>query len=162
MAGGVLRTAAGWFLVDDVGHFRNLVAGAAPGMGARLTILREGGAQTVEVTIGELPERGPAAAAAPGRPEPPGLSVADVTPEVAQKLRLPAGLQGVVVTEVMPGGPAAEAGLRPGDIIQEVNRSPVRSAREFARAVEQAGIRDLVVLVNRGGGTAYAVIERTG
>jgi len=66
-----------------------------------------------------------------------------------------------VVTRVAPGGPAAEAGLRPGDVIQEVNRQPVRSERGFARAVEQAGDRDVVALVNRGGTTAYVVIERT-
>jgi hypothetical protein len=41
-----------------------------------------------------------------------------------------------------------------------VNRQPVRSARDFARAVEQAGDRDVVALVNRGGTTAYIVIER--
>ena len=58
--------------------------------------------------------------------------------------------------------PAVSAGLRPGDVIQEVNRKPVRSAAEFAREVEQARGRDIVVLVNRGGSTAYAVIERAG
>ena len=85
----------------------------------------------------------------PGRPASAGVSVEDVTPDVARKRGLPAGLQGVVVIEVLPGGPAAEAGVRPGDVIQEVNRRPVRSAREFARAVAQAGGGDLVVLVNR-------------
>jgi hypothetical protein len=43
-----------------------------------------------------------------------------------------------------------------------VNRKPVRPAEEFARAVGQARGRDIVVLVNRAGGTAYAVIERAG
>jgi serine protease Do len=66
------------------------------------------------------------------------------------------------VTDVMPGGPAAEAGLRPGDVIQEVNRKPVRSAQDFARELQQARGRDVVLLVNRGGSTAYAVLERAG
>jgi serine protease Do len=150
--------------VEDVGHFRNLVAGAAPGTKAKLTLLREGREQTVEVTTGEAPERTAAAtpAAVPGRPASSGVSVEDVTPDVARKLGLPAGLQGVVVIEVLPGGPAAEAGVRPGDVIQEVNRRPVRSAREFARAVAQAGGGDLVVLVNRHGGTMYVVVEPGG
>jgi S1-C subfamily serine protease len=52
-----------------------------------------------------------------------------------------------VVAEVLPGGLAADASLRPGDVIQEVNRRSVRSARNFARSVEQAGGRDLFVLV---------------
>jgi S1-C subfamily serine protease len=62
-----------------------------------------------------------------------------VTPDLVRKLGLPPGIQGAVVIEVLPGGLAAEAGLRPGDVIQEVNRRQVRSAGEFARAVEQAG-----------------------
>jgi serine protease Do len=148
--------------IDDVGRFRNLVAGTAPGTTLRLTVLRDGREQTLDVAVGEMPERGPATAAPPGAPERPGLSVTDVTPEVAKKLGLPPGLAGALVTEVIPGGPAAEAGLRPGDVIQEVNRKPVRSAQEFARAVARARGRDIVVLVNRGGSTAYAVIERAG
>jgi len=148
--------------VDDVGHFRNLIAGTAPGTPLKLTILREGREQTLEVTVGEAPERAPSVAAQPGAPVRPGLSVTDVTPDVAKKLGLPPGLRGALVTDVIPGGPAAEAGLRPGDVIQEVNRKPVRSAEEFAREVEQARGRDVVVLVNRGGSTAYAVIERAG
>ena len=52
--------------------------------------------------------------------------------------------------------------FRPGDVVLEVNRQPVRSAQDFARAVEQAGERDLVLLVTRDGGTAYVVVERAG
>jgi serine protease Do len=146
--------------VDDVGHFRNLIAGTAPGTRVRLTIVRDGRDRTLHVAIDALPERTPVAAPAPPRPDPLGLALADVTPEIAKKLGLRPGMKGAVVADVLPGGLAAEAGLRPGDVIQEVNRHPVRSAREFARAVEQARDRDLVLLVNRGASTAYVVIER--
>jgi serine protease Do len=79
---------------------------------------------------------------------------------VAQKLGLPPNTQGAVVAEVAPGGLAAEAGLRPGDVILEVHRQPVRSARDFVRAVEQTASQDLLVLVNRAGRTAFVAIER--
>ena len=59
-----------------------------------------------------------------------------------------------------PDGRAADAGLRPGDVIQEVNRQPVQAAKDFARAVQQAGNGDLVVLVNRNGSAAYIPIGR--
>ena len=149
--------------VTDVGHFRNLVAGTVPGTRVQLTILRNGRQQAAEVVIGEAPEPArPVAARRPARSQAglPDVAVTDVTPEVAQRLGLPPAVQGAVVTRVASGGPAAEAGLRPGDVIQEVNRQPVRSARDFARAVEQAGDRDVVALVNRGGTTTYVVIER--
>ena len=149
--------------VDDAGHFRNLVASTAPGARVRLTIVRDGRQQTVEVTVRELPERR-AVSAAPGplRPDPLGVSLSDMTPELARRLRLAPETQGAVIAEAIAGGAAAEAGLRPGDVIQEVNRRPVRSARDFAQAVEQGNTRDLVLLVNRAGSTAYVVIERGG
>jgi serine protease Do len=159
---GDVITAVDGKPVDDVGRFRNLVAGTAPGTTLKLTLLRAGREQTLDVTVGEAPDRAPAVAAEPGASRRPGLSVTDVTPDVAKKLGLPPSLKGALVTEVIPGGPAAEAGLRPGDVIQEVNRKPIRSAEDFAREVEQARGRDVVVLVNRGGSTAYAVIERAG
>jgi serine protease Do len=148
--------------VEDAGHFRNLVAGTPPGTPLRLSFVRDARTRTVEVAVGELPERAAAARPVGGRAAPPGLALADVTPDVARKLGLPAGLQGAVVADLVPGGPAAEAGLRPGDVVLEVNRQPVRSAQDFARAVEQAGERDLVLLVTRDGGTAYVVVERAG
>jgi serine protease Do len=146
--------------VGDVGHFRNLIASASPGAKARLTILRDGREQTVETEIGEMPDQAAAAVPVRARPESPGIAVTDVTPELARRLDLPPGLQGAVVTQLVPGGRAAESGLRPADIILEVNGQPVRSARDFARAVEQTGDRDVVLLVKRGPSTAYVVVER--
>ncbi len=148
--------------VDDVGHFRNLVAGTTPGTKVRLTIVRDEREQTLEFAVGELPERTPVAAKVRDQPDSLGLSVVDVTPEVARRLKLSPGLQGAVVADVVPGGLAAEAGLRPGDVIPEINRKPVRSAQDFVQAIQQAGDRDLVMLVNRGGGSGYVVIERAG
>jgi serine protease Do len=88
--------------------------------------------------------------------------VSDATPDVARAFGLRPDLQGAVVTDVAPGSAAAEAGLRPGDIVQEVDRKPVRSAQDFVREIQQARGREVVVLVNRAGSTAYAVIERAG
>jgi serine protease Do len=160
---GDVITAVGDKPVSDAGQFRNLVASTAPGTRVRLTILRDGREQKVEVAVADLPERPSAAAApVPGTSAHVGLAVADATPDVARKIGLTPGLEGALVAEVAPGSPAAEAGVRPGDLIQEVNRQPVRSAKDFAAAVEHAGNSDLVVLVNRSRGTAYLIIERAG
>src|SRR2546429_7746405 len=131
--------------IADVGRFRNLIAGIAPGTTLKLTVLRDGRKQTLDVTVGEIPERGPATAAPPSAPERPGLSVTDMTPEVAKTLGLPPGLAGALVTEGVPGGPAADAGLRPGDVLPGGNRQPVRAGEDVARAVKQARGRDIVV-----------------
>src|SRR5947208_6619316 len=161
---GDLITAIDDKAVDDVGHFRNLIAGTPPGSKVRVKVVRDGSReQTLEVDVGELPaDRGPvpASARAPASGT-LGLGILDMTPEINRKLALPPGTQGVVVAEVAPGGRAAEAGLRPGDVIQELNRQPIRSAQDFSRALQYANGRDVLVLVNRGGNAAYVAIERT-
>jgi serine protease Do len=91
---------------------------------------------------------------------PLGLSIVDPTPELAKRLDLPPGTRGVVVAEVVPGSRAAQAGLRPGDVILEVNRQPVRTVEDFTRAIQQVKDQDVVVLVNRRGSVAYIPIER--
>jgi len=150
--------------VEDAGQFRNLVAATPPGTRVRLTLVRDGNKeQTADVAIGELTDRAQAAAtpaSARAAAEPLGVSDADLTPELMQRLALPRDTRGAVVVGVAPDGRAADAGLRPGDVIQEVNRQPVQAAKDFARAVQQAGNGDLVVLVNRNGSAAYIPIGR--
>jgi serine protease Do len=163
---GDVITAIDGKAVDDSGHFRNIVAGTAPGSRVRLTVVRSGAQQIVEVAVAELADREqaarPSAVPAPTRerPGPLGLALVDATPETSRTLGLGTGFQGAIVADVAPGGQAAEAGLRPGDVVLEVNRRPVRSARDVIAAVQQAGDSDVVLLVNRRGSTTYVAIER--
>jgi serine protease Do len=150
--------------VEDSGHLRNIVAGFPPRTTITLVILRHGKEQPVRVTVGEQPSAPAAAREEEGRADPIqplGVTVVDPSPELLRRLDLPRGARGAIVREVQPGSPAAEAGLRPGDLIQEVNRQPIRSTREFLQAVRQSAGRDLVLLVNRGGSTAFVVVERS-
>jgi S1-C subfamily serine protease len=64
-----------------------------------------------------------------------------------------------VITNVMPGGPAARAGLRPGDVLLEVNRKPVAGAREFGDAYAKAK-GNVLLLVHRRGATLFLVLKR--
>ncbi len=151
--------------VEDAGHLRNVIASTPPGTTLSLTILREGKEQRVPVTIGEQPPQRLAAREEAPPTEPTrdlGLLVTDPTPDLLRRLDLPRGARGALVREVQPGSPAQEAGLRPGDLIQEVNRRPIRSAREFAETLRQQKGKDLLLLVNRGGSTAFVVVERSG
>jgi serine protease Do len=160
---GDVITAVDGKAVGDVGHFRNLIAATPPGTRVRLTLMRDKQEQIMEVTVAEAPERPRPVAtkqnsSAPGQP---GLTVTDLTPELAQRLGPGAPRSGAVVTGVAPGGPAAEAGVRPGDVILELNGRPVRSAQDVQREVQQGGGREMVALLSRGGKTAYVVIDRT-
>ena len=79
----------------------------------------------------------------------------NLTPEVARQLKL-SQASGVVIEEVNPDGRAAEAGLRPGDVIQEVNHQAVKNVEDFKRALSASKKESTVLLlVHRAGNTIY-------
>ncbi len=136
------------------------VSATAPGREVRLEVLRKGRPTTVEVTIGTLEEEAPQATARAGGGglRGLGLRVQDLTPALRQRLGVEAEA-GAVVVQVDPGGPAAAAGLRPGDVVLEVGREPVRDAADLEAKLEAAGAK-LLLLVQRGGETFYVPLER--
>jgi serine protease Do len=138
------------------------VAMLSPGTTARLKVIRDRREIEIPVVLGEQPAERRAAGPSPA-PEPEraleGVAVSNLTPQLRQQLGLPAAVTGVVVVRVEPGSPAAEAGLRRGDVIQEVNRRPVANVTDFERAVRQSGRGPLLLLVHREGGTLFLVIE---
>jgi serine protease Do len=134
----------------------------APGTTARLRVHRDRGEVEIPVVLGEQPSerRTFGSGAEPSvAPALEGVTVGDLTPQIRRQLGLPSGTTGVVVSEVEPGSPAAEAGLRRGDVIQEVNRRAVASVSEFERAVRQSSREAVLLLVNRGGSTMFVLVE---
>jgi len=140
-----------------------LVAETAIGQKVPVVVLRNGERKTLDVTVGQMPEN---VAAAGGPPEAEseagdwGLTVANITPDVAQQLGLKE-TRGVVVTGVANGSMAAEAGLQPGDVILEVDRQKVQDVQEFRKALAKAGkSSQLLLLVNRQGQTLFVALSR--
>lgn len=101
-----------------------------------LQILRDGKEQTVSVKLEKEPE---VKAADPqlieGDSPFSGAAVADLTPNLASKLRLAKGATGVAVTQVYQGSPAARMNLRPGDIVRGVNGTPVNNVQQLTAAL---------------------------
>jgi len=85
--------------------------------------------------------------------------VDELTAQLRRELDLSPSIQGVVVTNVSPDSPAAGAGLRRGDVIEEVNRQAVDSVSEYRGALRRAGNQSLVLLVSRNGNTTFIVVE---
>ena len=148
--------------VNDPNTLRNQIAGSAPGTEVTLTILRNGMQQDIRAKVGELTSE----AARPNGQGPGGgqggvnlgIEIAPINPQTAAQLRLPAGMQGVVVVSVDPGGQAAMAGLEAGDIIQEVNHQKVRTPDDMQRAIGASGNRPPVLLINRMGQTLFVAV----
>jgi S1-C subfamily serine protease len=75
----------------------------------------------------------------------------------AREAGLPAGTRGVIVTQVDPASPAAAAGLKEGDVIQEVNHRAVGSAADVTNALRR-GNGESLLLVNRDGNKWYLAV----
>jgi serine protease Do len=163
---GDVVTAVNGEPVADSTALRLRISRTAPGSNVRLTVQREGGPRELTVTLGKLPERGGPASG--GDEDGPlgegtgsalrGLSVDELTADIAAELQLPRGTRGVVVTRVEPNSAASEAGLRRGDVITQVNRRDVTSVRDFETAVGR-GAGTVLLLVNRGGVSIFVPVE---
>jgi len=160
---GDVITALNSTRVNDPNALRNRVASTMPGTEITMSILRDGKEQQMRATLAELPAQGATAVANPGAPEARGgrlgVSVEPLTADAAAQLGLPAGTQGLRITNVDPSGPAGTAGVRAGDVLLQVNRQPVRSVADVTAALTNAGDRPVLLLVNRAGRSVFLTVQ---
>ena len=136
------------------------IARAGPDAKVNLSVIRNGKEKQIPVTLEELPEERRGIGSESRRTEAmEGVEVDELTPQISRQLGLPQDTFGVVVTGVAPGSPASEAGLRRGDVIQEVNRKPVTNVQAFVDALRNSGGDPVMLLVNRAGSTAFVVVD---
>jgi serine protease Do len=141
--------------VVDHNSLRNHIAGMTPGSTANVTVVRNGREQNMQVALTELPDRQrpeteeSSSGNGTGTNDRFGLSLQPLTAEMASRYGLEADDQGLVVTRVDPASNAATAGIRQGDLIQEVNRQPVRSIVGFTTAMRASGSRPALILIKR-------------
>jgi serine protease Do len=150
--------------VNSTGELRNAIAAGGTGTDVKLDILRDGKPRTVTAKLGEMPAEPGETAEKPGsRAEPgslDGLTLESLNPALRRKFQIGSGVtQGAVVTSVAPGSPAARAGLRPGDVVLEVNREKVDSLERFKQLYGSAK-GSVLMLVHRAGNTIYVVARR--
>ena len=143
--------------VKDVGDLRNRIALTPPGTKVKLLVLRDGKKKLLVVKIGEKPGETAAASIKHGILKKLGLSIQDLTPELAEQFGYKEG-QGVLVSEVEPGSPAERAGIRAGFLIEEVNRARVHNVKECMKALRKSKRRVLLRLTD-GEFTRYVVLR---
>ena len=161
---GDVITALNGEPANDSNSLRNIVASTAPGTEVTLTILRDGGEQQLRATLGELPaakqpSNSPDNNGNTSGDEQLGLSVQPLTPRAAAQLNLPSGTQGLVVTSVDPLGRGAAAGIREGDVIEQINQKPVRSVTDVRNELQRAGANPVLLLINRRGTTIFLTVR---
>jgi Do/DeqQ family serine protease len=160
---GDVITAVNNTPINDPNSLRNTVAGMAPGTNATVTVQRNGRDQNVSVALAELPDRPreteeTSSNGSTGN-EKYGLSLQVFTAEMAQRYGLDPEDQGLLVSRVDPSGSAATAGIRQGDLIQEVNRRPVRNVADFTAAVQLSGSRPALLLVKRRNAVTFLTLR---
>jgi serine protease Do len=147
--------------VADAGQLRSKIGMMNPNATVMLRVLRNGKMQEVAVPLGEFPSKDERASVKSGSSDSSlqGVTVENLTPEIAQQLKLPATTKGVVVEQVNPASRAADAGLQPGDVIQQVNHQSVTSVNEYTQAVS-ASKKDepVLLLVDRNGSTMFLAV----
>jgi Do/DeqQ family serine protease len=148
--------------VQDFNSLRNRVAATTPGTTADLTIVRDGAEKHLSV---KLEETNPSKLARGGDGDPDsndkaalGVSVAPLTPELASRLGTKSS-EGLVVQNVDPDGRAADAGIQSGDVIESVNRQPVKSVEELRNALKRNADRPVLLLINRQGSNVFVTVK---
>ena len=150
----------------DNNTLRNLVASQAPGSRIDVTAVRNGREEDFQVALAELPARPETASEESGNGgatgnERFGLTLQPLTSEMASRYGLEANDQGLLVTNVDPSSNAADSGIRPGDLIQQVNRQQVRTVAEFNSAIQRSGARPALILVKRRNNIVYLTLRPT-
>jgi len=136
-------------------------------------IWRQGKPQIVDVVVAEMPEDTAPVADAVKKPEPviasedvaeAGIKIAPVSDELKQKYKLDADQKGVVITEVAADGVGADRGMRPGDVVLEVQQHPVNTPAELLarlRSARLAGRKSVLLLITGSDGLSYVPIPLT-
>jgi serine protease Do len=158
---GDVITAFEGTAIKDSHELPTLVAQTPVGKTVEVSVLRGGKERSFSVTLGQLPEQ-QAQAEGGGEGEGKwGLTVANVSVEIARRFQLAPDQRGVVVVAVEPGSQADAAGLQAGDVIEEVNQQPVVSVQEFNSALTQASTQEtLLLLVHRGENSSYVALRK--
>lgn len=156
---GDIITSVGGKDVDSAHALSRLVASTAPNSQITVQLVRDGKSRDLKVTVGTMPEE-TAEAPAVTKESAWGMTVQNLTAELAQRFGLDEREGGVVISEVQPGSPAGEGKLRPGDLIKEVNRQKIQNIRDYNQALQKIKKNEsLLLLVKRGQNTFYVALK---
>jgi len=158
--------------ITGADNLRAVVSQLDPGSQAALRIIRDGSSKTIIVALGTLADTGDKSDGQNNSGNDTaktdaldGVTVADLDSQVRQQLHLPASFNGAIVTDVDRDSNSADAGLRPNDIIVEINRQPVDNSDDAVRLCKTAKGDQILLKVWRRfgdlGGTRYLSVDNT-
>ena len=162
LAGDVV-TAVNGTKIDNPHELSRKVAALGPDASVNLTIIRNGAEKTISVKLGKLPEEKEAKVETVEPGKPAKTALANFGFSLAPSAQVPgAGKEGAVVTDLDPDGPAAQKGLRPGDVILDAAGKPVAGPDDVVKALDAAkkeGRRAVLLRVKTGDNTHFLALS---
>ena len=146
--------------LEDVSDLRNRVALLQPGSKVMVEIMRNGRAKKIQVSIGEQPANFSKRSSGSNGNESLdqyGLTLQELTPELAKKFEYEEG-SGLIISGVDSGSSAEAAGLKPGQLVEEVNREKVSNLKELAHALKRSKSDKILLRVRTGNYSTYIVL----
>jgi serine protease Do len=140
-----------------------VVAGTEVGKKVKVAVFRNRKEITLDLIVAELKDEGgggPAGGNGPAEEEGAnlGLSLQEITPELAARLRL-SDREGLYIAAIEPDSNAAESGLAAGDVLVEADNRPIRTIGDYRQALSGKKKDDIVrFLVRRGGNTMFFIV----
>jgi serine protease Do len=149
--------------VNDAGSLQVVVGQTRPGTTVKLQVMRDGRSLDLPVRLENMGAResseNESASSEAGKPR-WGLALGEITRDVREQLQVSDDVKGAVVERVLPGSPADNAGLRPGDVILSVNRRQTLTVSEVKKALADIPRgQDALVLVRSNGGNTFRVLH---
>src|SRR5256714_9700716 len=154
---------------NDARELRLMIGSMAPGTKAQIDVNRERQTKTFDVQLGEMPpgaadEGTETSSEETAQPEKTtvfgGVAVATITEDIRTALNLPKDVQGAVIAAIDADSPAAKTGLREGAVIQEVNKQPVKSAKDLLAVSKKLRPNEKVLMrVYSQGRSGYVALE---
>lgn len=166
---GDLITTVNGKKISDARELRLMIGSMPPGTKVQIAVNRDGQTKTFDVQLAEMPagaaekntQNSPEENAAPEKTTVfGGVGVTNITEDIRTALDLPRDVQGAVIADIDADSPAAKAGLREGDIIQEVNKQPIKSARDLVAISKRLKPNEKVLMrVYSHGRSGYVALE---
>ncbi len=146
--------------IDSYDDLPRRVASTAPGTKAEVVVMREGKRKKLTTVLEKMDQAEEITLTSHERHTSDwGFEVSNLTPQIAEQLGLPREARGVVIQDIDPDGPAADAGLRRGDIVLEANQREIDGIDVLKKAIDDDDT-NVVLLIRRGESTLYIAIER--
>lgn len=145
--------------IKEMHELPYVVATTPVGKRVSVNVIRKGEKKTFEVEVAQMGEEAQQEPVTEEEAHDFGITLKEITPEMARAYKLPE-TSGLVVIKVEAGSPGAQAGLRPGDVILEMDQEKVQTLKEFKTKTSKYQKGDtILLLINRGGATLYATLE---